>query len=359
MKIIHFVEASATGTLSMLSLQANAQAEAGHDVHVCYSRRPETPQDISAHFSEGIVLNEITLSGVGSVLTGIFNIRGCLVATRPDVFIMHSSYAGFLGRLAAFTLKRGPRCFYIPHCISFMRRDVSRFKLALFAFLESIASIKKCVYVACSESERLAIQEFLPKADVTVVENAVPVMDVVAGRAIKKAQVITVGMIRSQKGPYDFIEIVNRVKVLAPEVAFVWVGDGEDDEAKKALESAGVEITGWLSKGQVLQRLSESSVYLSTARWEGMPVSIIEAFYSNVPVVASQVAGNLDVVEHNRTGFLFNSNPDGAEFVVQLLKEKNIGKQMSETAKAQAHTRFSAERYSADFSDLIFSTGVE
>lgn len=359
MKIVHFVEASATGTLSMLALQANSQAEAGHNVHVCYSRRPETPQDLSSHFCAEVTLKEIPLRGAASVLTGIWRIRKYLVSTRSDIFIMHSSYAGFLGRLAAVSVKNGPRCFYIPHCISFMRRDVGTFKLILFACLELVASLKKCVYVACSESERRVIRKFLPLVDVEVVENAVPMSELGFEPSIQKCQVITVGMIRNQKGPDDFVAIANKVRASAPETSFVWVGDGDDRETKQVLASAGVEVTGWLSKSEVFKKLRESSVYLSTARWEGMPVSLIEAFYSGVPVVASRVAGNLDVVEHSLTGFLYDSNPEGAEFVVQLLNDNKKRKLVSDTAKIKARTRFSAERYSEDLGNLILPADIE
>ena len=136
-------------------------------------------------------------------------------------------------------------------------------------------------------------------------------------------------------------------------------GDGDDRETKEMLESAGVEVTGWLSKNEVYKKLSESSIYLSTARREGMPVSLIEAFYSGVPVVASRVAGNLDVVEHSLTGFLYDTNVEGAEFVVQLLNNEKKRKLVSDTAREKARTRFSAERYSADLAKLILSPDID
>ena len=58
-----FCRGQCNGTLSMLALQANSQAEAGHDVHVCYLARPETPQ-IYSHFCAEVKLIEVPLLGV-------------------------------------------------------------------------------------------------------------------------------------------------------------------------------------------------------------------------------------------------------------------------------------------------------
>jgi glycosyltransferase involved in cell wall biosynthesis len=51
--------------------------------------------------------------------------------------------------------------------------------------------------------------------------------------------------------------------------------------------------------------LREAFCYLSTSRWEGMPLAVIEAMALGVPVVATSVVGNRDVVDHGRTGFLY------------------------------------------------------
>jgi glycosyltransferase involved in cell wall biosynthesis len=46
------------------------------------------------------------------------------------------------------------------------------------------------------------------------------------------------------------------------------------------------------------------SIYVSTSRWEGLPTAVLEAFVSKVPVVATDVVGNSDLVKHLETGIL-------------------------------------------------------
>ena len=48
-------------------------------------------------------------------------------------------------------------------------------------------------------------------------------------------------------------------------------------------------------------------LYLSTSLWEGLPYSILEAISNKVPVVASNVDGNRDIIIDNQTGFLINA----------------------------------------------------
>ena len=44
------------------------------------------------------------------------------------------------------------------------------------------------------------------------------------------------------------------------------------------LTQAGINVTGWVSREKVLEYLTNSKIYLSTAKWEGMPVSIIQKY---------------------------------------------------------------------------------
>jgi glycosyltransferase involved in cell wall biosynthesis len=57
------------------------------------------------------------------------------------------------------------------------------------------------------------------------------------------------------------------------------------DDLTNDLEKSGVEVTGWLPKESGLSVLAGASVYLHTARWEGFPVSLLEAVAIGVPVV--------------------------------------------------------------------------
>jgi glycosyltransferase involved in cell wall biosynthesis len=115
------------------------------------------------------------------------------------------------------------------------------------------------------------------------------------------------------------------------DVIFLIIGDGEEREnIEYLIESSklsNVLLTGY--KSNVNEYLVASDIYLSTSLWEGLPYSLIEASARGLPIVASDVTGNNEVVVDGVNGYLFNlNNPDDA--VEKILRIKNsIQEQMT------------------------------
>ena len=59
---------------------------------------------------------------------------------------------------------------------------------------------------------------------------------------------------------------------------------------KDALLAAGVEVTGWLTPELVFSYLQGADLYLHTARWEGSPLSAIEAASAGCPVISRTIS---------------------------------------------------------------------
>jgi len=356
MKIIHIIEASATGTLSMASLLANAQVKAGHSVGVIFSRRPETPEDFASHFDSSVQLHHIQMHNMQEKLKSIPQLRILLKKAVPDVVFLHSSFSGFLGRLAALCILPKTRFFYLPHCISFMRQDVGRLKKLIFIAFEWVAAIKTADYVACSESEQKTIRAAIPFRPCHLVENALDFNSIPAPNNLalgeRSKMVITVGQIRPQKGPDIFARIAREVKNADPAINFLWVGDGDPVQRAK-LEAADIHVTGWVSKSQVWEYLGNARLYLSTALWEGMPVSLIEAGCVGLPVVASSCPGNIDVVVHERTGWLYQSSAEASKYVLTALNDLGLSQSIAQSAFEIAKKRFKVERYIREMEELI------
>ncbi|MFL9982284.1 glycosyltransferase [Paraburkholderia sediminicola] len=344
MKIVHVIESSATGTLSMVRLIANGLADCGLDVHVIYSRRPETPENFNALFDERVKLHHVQMGGKPPWLAAL-RLRAMLREISPNVVHLHSSYAGFLGRIGSLLGSPGVRFLYSPHCISFMRQDISTWKRLAFIALERIGTLKSCLYVACSESERIAVKKHLGMSAV-LLENAVSGRDYFAanlGRAKRDyTEVVCVGGIRRQKNPRLFAQIAARMD--AERFRFKWIGDG-DDEAKGPLIQAGVAITGWLSTEQTLKEVSEADVYLSTSDWEGMPVSVIEAMLMGKPSVVSRCAGNVDAVSHLRTGVVYETVDEAVDWVTRLASDTAFSSAVGTSAREEALDRFGLDRF--------------
>lgn len=355
MNIVHVIEASATGTLAMASLLVNSQIRAGHSVEVVFSRRPETPQDFASHFDSRCRISKIQMYSYTDKVKSLFALRSHLGEVSPDVVFLHSSFSGFLGRLAVLFALRTSKIFYIPHCISFMRRDVGAFKRSIFVLFEWIAAVKRADYVACSRSEYDAIRSAIPFRKCHLVENAVDFSNIpldVLSTSKESRTVVTVGQIRTQKGPSRFAEIARQVKLKDPDIEFLWIGDG-DPGLRAELQAAGVKVVGWVPKARVWDYLGIARIYLSTALWEGMPVSLIEASCAGLPIVASKCAGNVDVVEHGKTGWLYENSNEASVLILNALEDNNMSRDMARLALEIAKKRFSTERYLVEMEQLI------
>ncbi|WP_144108534.1 glycosyltransferase [Paraburkholderia sp. BCC1886] len=354
MRVVHVIESTATGTLAVVSTLATRLAKEGHEVHVIYSERPETPKDLRALFHPDVVLEHLQMKGPS--LPGIVSgLRRRLVELNPDIVHMHSSFAGFLGRVSTLFCLPSTAFLYSPHCISFVRRDISPLKRYIFAGLELLACLKSCTYVGCSESECESIRHYL-RRDAVLVENAVDrAVALQTDRHAPKSplrtkqRIVTVGGIRVQKNPRLFAEIARSFN--PDDVEFVWIGDG-DAEFKQTLAASNVRVTGWLTRAEVIEAVGEADIYLSTASWEGMPISLIEAMTLGTPVVASDCPGNTDTIRHESTGVLYQTAAEATLLIRRMMDEDGFREGLARRAQQEARSRFSEDRFFGNFLSL-------
>ncbi|WP_184246005.1 glycosyltransferase [Paraburkholderia atlantica] len=363
MRVVHVIESTATGTLAVVSTLATRLAKEGHEVYVIYSEREETPKNLRAMFHADVVLQHLQMKGPS--LAHIMSVlRRQLIGLNPDIVHMHSSFAGFLGRMATLFALPSTALLYSPHCISFVRRDIGRVKRYCFAALEWLACLKRCTYVGCSESECAAIRRYLWR-DAVLVENAIDRAVGVHGDthlegaenvgSTKRRVIATVGGLRVQKNPQLFAEIARSFD--RDSVEFVWIGDGDAD-LRKTLEDAGVRVTGWLTRADVIEAVAQADIYLSTASWEGMPISLIEAMTLGTPVVASDCPGNIDTIRHNSTGVLYRTVAQATSLIQKMLTDEKFREGLSRRAQEEARNRFSEDRFFNNFA-LLYSTQLK
>ena len=113
-----------------------------------------------------------------------------------------------------------------------------------------------------------------------------------------------------------------------PDVKFIWVGDGE---LREKITSPNITVTGWTSREDSLKILNKSDVFVLTSRWEGLPMSLIEAMYLRKPCVVSDVIGNAEMIINDITGYICKT-PE--EFVKNIRKvQENPNKDMIEKAR--------------------------
>jgi glycosyltransferase involved in cell wall biosynthesis len=156
----------------------------------------------------------------------------------------------------------------------------------------------------------------------------------------------SVGRLVPQKGYSHLIEAAVRVIAQEPRAYFLLIGTGRlADELARQAQAAGLgerfQFTG--SRSDVEELYGIMDLFVSSSLWEGLPTVVLESMAAGVPVVATQVAGNMELVEHGKTGWLVppgQSEPLAAG-ILQLLQQRAWAQQMAAQARAAAQSRFS------------------
>jgi glycosyltransferase involved in cell wall biosynthesis len=346
LRILQVTEAFGGGVFTSLTRLSTGLAALGHEVHLAYSRRPETPADVASHVAPAVRLHEIALArSVDPIadLRGLFALRRLMAAVDPDIVHLHSSKAGVLGRIVARLSGRQRSTFYSPRGLSFLQEDHSPRARRLYQAIEWASARLGGTIVACSMSERELIEHRIAPRRLALVENAVDVESVLPRepRGDGRLHIGIVGRITYARNSELFAEMSRRLG--ADDVRFRWIGGG-DDAAQAALQKAGVTVTGWMPRVDALAAMRGLDIYLHPSRWEGMPVALIEAQLCGLPAVASDVVGNRDVITPGKTGFLCRSADEMAARLHALVQDAELRDRLGRQARAMAMPRFNLAR---------------
>lgn len=342
LRVLHATECLGAGTLQVMRALSAALAEHGAEQTVVYSLRDETPPDIPALFPAGTRLIEVPRAN-GSQRAFVAGLAKTLQREcqhwQPQHVHLHSSKAGFVGRLALRRHAARMRVYYSPHGLSYL--DPARpWRNAVFKSLERMAGMSGVVPVACGQGEAALLRQ-VSRGDVQLLENPVDERFFsVQRRAETRPTVATVGRISRQKAPETFAAVARLVALSHPTVRMVWVGDG-DPAGRRLLEAAGCEVTGWVDREQVAGWMAQSAVYLQTSLWEGLPVSVLQAMAAALPCVVSNVVGNRDAIRHGLSGLIADDAAAMARGIGVLIDDSNLRQQMGQYARANARGRFS------------------
>ncbi|MEO0770770.1 MAG: glycosyltransferase, partial [Cyanobacteria bacterium J06649_4] len=122
-------------------------------------------------------------------------------------------------------------------------------------------------------------------------------------------RLLFVGRLAAVKGLPMLLESVQRIKQTIPNIKLTVVGDGPDRQMLEAQTadwglSEQVEFVGYQSQAAVREYLQQTDVFVLPSFAEGVPVVLMEAMMSGVPVVATQIAGVSELVTDGESGFL-------------------------------------------------------
>ena len=120
---------------------------------------------------------------------------------------------------------------------------------------------------------------------------------------------LCIGRLCEQKGQLLLLEAFSRFINAGFKAHLTLAGDGEmraeiESFIKQQSLQGNVTITGWVDSIEIKELLSKSDAMLLPSFAEGLPVAIMEAMATGVPVISTAIAGIPELVEDKVTGFL-------------------------------------------------------
>jgi len=128
-----------------------------------------------------------------------------------------------------------------------------------------------------------------------------------------------------------FINSIKKLKKQIRQLKIIFAGSGlMFDKYKNVIEdmqlSDTVNFLGYRSDIDILCNIADVGV--STSKQEGLPVGVVEYFFSGLPVVCSKIRGHIDVIIDKKNGFLFDLEEPNQmnDAIIRLHEDKSLRK---------------------------------
>lgn len=286
-----------------------------------------------------------------------------LLSNRPAVII---AFFGIPSGLAAWVANV---LAGIPYIVSLRGGDVPGFRPYDFARYHRLAAPlirliwrRAAMVVANSDGLAELARAFEPGVPLRVIPNGVDLAYYAPPtRQWNPPRLLFVGRLVYQKGLDLLFKALGALKEYPWEL---WlVGDGPQRPrleafAEKYQIAARVRFENWLDGPALLEKYHQANLFVFPSRHEGMPNAVLEAMACGLPVVATRIAGNEELVVDGETGLLIPSeNADALrQALEQLLAEAALRQRMGAAGRARVEAHYAWSQIAAQYLSLITQT---
>ncbi len=229
-------------------------------------------------------------------------------AFQPTIIHAHSTFGGALVRLLYGWRRNRPVIIYCPHGWVFDVYPPGARRFATQLIERGLSLLCDRIVAVSSLEAQKATQAGISGDKVDIVLNGIPTDRPAAegqGWIDDRLKVLFIGRLDWQKG-FDALQAA--VAGLQDRVVVRVAGASIVGGTKTKPSTSNIELLGWVTPGQVDAQLSAADLLVIPSRWEGLPLTALEAMRAGVPVVASNVGGLPEVVVDGVTGRIVSPN---------------------------------------------------
>ncbi len=173
------------------------------------------------------------------------------------------------------------------------------------------------------------------------------------------------GRLGKRKGVYDLLEAIANLKSKYPDICLKCGGDGDLEQVKQKSIDLGIdsnlEILGWVSGEEKEALLASSTAYVLPSYNEGLPMGILEAMASGLPVVSTTVGGIPDAIDDGIEGYLL---PPGnvdllTDALDRLLHDADLRRNMGEAGRRKVESTFADKKVMPQIEAIYRELGLK
>ncbi len=279
-------------------------------------------------------------------------LRGYINTVSPDIVHTHTAKAGVIGRLAARSVRSKPALVHTFHG-HLLHGYFPPYKTAMITRMERLLATRTDRFIAVGRQVR---DDLLAAGIGTADRYSVVPPGVQLGplpdRSIARQQlgldqgsfvVGFIGRVTAIKRPDRMLEVARGLVGSGTMILVAGSGDLDVEIRQTAMrEQLPVRFLGW--RDDVESVLAACDAVLLTSDNEGMPLSLIQAGFAGLPVVATNVGSVSDIVVNGETGFL--THPDARqlqESLERLRLQPELAEKLGSAARKRNEELFSID----------------
>jgi len=290
-----------------------------------------------------------------------WKLRSIVRRFRPHLIHVRTIKGQLIGRLVAMH-ERIPIVVYTSHGYIFNSAHpwwIKQIDIQMERYLKRITTIQIAV---CEADRAAALQYGTADPDkIVVILNGVeterffkniPLRDELRRRlkiSPEEVLVIFIGRFEWAKNPELMIEAFRDVNKEINNLRLIMIGEGPlRHKCEQLVKKLGLsEVISFLGNRTDLEDiLPAGDIFALSSRYEGLPLSMLEAMAAGLPVVVPDVGGIAEVVAHQINGFIY---PEGNReslvlHLLRLARDPAARKQMGATNAELARQEFDLER---------------
>lgn len=273
-------------------------------------------------------------------------LKSLIESGNYDIVHCNTPMGGIITRLAARKVRKsGCKVFYTAHGFHFYQGAPKKNWLFIYPIEKIFAHLTDSLITITKEDYRLARKKFRCNVEYIhgVGANSARFYPIDPGEREKlktslgldsdKKIILNVGELNKNKNQKTVILAMNEVIKEYKDVQLLIAGNGAEEENLRSLIKEHslenhVKLLGYTTEMEKYMQVSDLLVACSYR--EGLPVNLMEAMLSGLPVVASKNRGHKELVIPDKTGFLFEAEDVQrlSQYILKLLQNGKLRDKM-------------------------------